>query len=763
MRINKIVTFFQPGNLLGPIISPDRFLTVNSDDLIIPTYDASPDVTHPSFVYFDTAWNGYKYWMVFTPYPFENRENPSIVASNDGETWVEPVGITNPIDLLNTGDPYNSDPELIYVPTEDKLYCIWRKTNAAGNTQEVKYRSSSDGVTWSSASILSSGTFQSESSFAFQIYAGQFWYWYVDTQGNGDADYEVYLKKSSTLAGLSSATPTLCVISPIPSGYHNWQFDIQFSIALNQFVGAMIFTIKQIGAPNTGGIVHMMTSIDGINWTVANNKLPLPATPSQYNFSMKVTEKSVKNGAVFEVVRSALWDLKNTLLWLIVENPTVTDYDGITSIENIFSTIPRVSDFEGMPLLRVKRSSDNDIIDVFADGSGGLKLADDTDLVTYKGASNLEVLRWYNQKGFTDYLTFTSGAAPFLIQNIWAGSTKWGLSFDGVDNVGENYIDDQFDFVGVTIANYLVSGRMWSVKSGSNYFGIVSGTNIGLLNGTNFTVQHLPKPCVYTAYHGLSSAARIRRDGVQIATGSTTVPSVNEKSAIGAHWATSSYSSFFNGKIAEIVMWNTIPSAPDLATVENAQIADFPFVPTNAVYDTYTDANGTAIASHVPNTRPGSNSYSTAGGTWTIQNNKLTLASASGTPYCVIDAGISDGIIEGILDPGGSGGSGLVFRFTDVNNFIYIRLFGGTTLGVFKYVAGTFSTVNTWTVSAPGEPFTLKVELIGTTIRAFLNGTLVGTTTVAEHTTATRYGWVSNTAEGNTTTFDELKVTNWAI
>lgn len=759
MRVTKILGWW--GTSSVELVSANRFLSVLTDDLTIPTYDAAANVTHCNYVYFDTAWNGYKYWAVFTPYPSESRENPSIIASNDGETWAEPPGITNPIDLLNTGDPYNSDPDIVYVESEDKLYVIYRTTNVAGDTQVIKYKTSSDGVTWSSATNIQSGVFQTASSFSF-VLRGTTWYmWYVDTQGGAAADYEVYLKTSSSLATIWAESAQLCTISDVPSGYHNWQFCIIYDSVLRQYVGAMVFTLQGV-VPNNGGIIHMMTSTNGTNWTVATDKLPFPSSPAQYLFSIQRTELSEKYGAAYDVIHAVQWDLKHTQVWLATDNPAAGTYDGITTLENVFSVVPRLSSFAGMPLFRTKRSSDSDIIDVYADGSGGLEIADGTALETYKGVANLEVLRWYNQSGSADYLVFVSGAAPFLIQNVWAGCTKWGVSFDGVDNVGDNQVDDLFDFVGMTSANYLNSGRMWSVKSGSNYFGILSGSNIALLNGTNISAQHLPKPCVYTAYHGGSGAAKIRRDSVQIATGSTTNPDANQKGAIGAQWATSVYSNFFTGKIAEIVMWDSIPSAPDLAIVEAAQAADFPFVATNAVYDTYTDANGTAIASHVPETRPGSNVYSTAGGTWTIQSNKLTLSSASGTPYCVIDAGITDGIVSGIIDPGGSGGSGLVFRFTDVNNFIYIRLFGGTTLGVFKYVAGSFSTVNTWAVAAPGEPFTLGVELIGTLVRAFLNGVLVGSTTVAEHTSATSYGWVTNTSEGNTTTFDELTVTNWA-
>ncbi len=60
---------------------------------------------HPDVEYFPKGFNGYKYWMVFTPYfgiigsdrTASLYENPNIVASNDGKEWITPAGMINPI------------------------------------------------------------------------------------------------------------------------------------------------------------------------------------------------------------------------------------------------------------------------------------------------------------------------------------------------------------------------------------------------------------------------------------------------------------------------------------------------------------------------------------------------------------------------------------------------------------------------------------------------------------------------------------------
>ena len=44
---------------------------------------------HPSLVYFENGWNGYKYWCAYTPYPKcdDKYENPHITVSNDLKKW----------------------------------------------------------------------------------------------------------------------------------------------------------------------------------------------------------------------------------------------------------------------------------------------------------------------------------------------------------------------------------------------------------------------------------------------------------------------------------------------------------------------------------------------------------------------------------------------------------------------------------------------------------------------------------------------------
>jgi hypothetical protein len=101
---NKIINYSPTG-----LINADQ-------NLNIPTYDGSGQNVHPSLVYFEEPFNSWKYWMAITPYADSNEdlENPSIVVSNDGNTWQVPEGLTNPIIPHPGGQEFNSDPTLFY-------------------------------------------------------------------------------------------------------------------------------------------------------------------------------------------------------------------------------------------------------------------------------------------------------------------------------------------------------------------------------------------------------------------------------------------------------------------------------------------------------------------------------------------------------------------------------------------------------------------------------------------------------------------------
>lgn len=130
--------------------------------LSIRTYDGFNRTTHPDVIYFENGWNGYKYWMVHTPFPFDNDfwENPSIVVSNDGVSWQDPPGIVNPIDEVteqeNQSGIHLSDACLVFA--NNRLECFYRWFNKNTREERLYRQYSYDGVTWEGKEVVFDNT-----------------------------------------------------------------------------------------------------------------------------------------------------------------------------------------------------------------------------------------------------------------------------------------------------------------------------------------------------------------------------------------------------------------------------------------------------------------------------------------------------------------------------------------------------------------------------------------------------------------------------
>lgn len=150
-----------------PVHNPDEisFTWPPGPNCVIPSAEGVNAPIHPKVVDMQGRtpsgrWpdaNGYRYWMAWTPYPIsgsaDTKEQPCIVASNDGLNWVAPA--PNPIvpapPLVAQGKRYNSDTHLVL--HNNALYLIWRlfdDLDAEKPWREVlKYKVTLDGVNWS--------------------------------------------------------------------------------------------------------------------------------------------------------------------------------------------------------------------------------------------------------------------------------------------------------------------------------------------------------------------------------------------------------------------------------------------------------------------------------------------------------------------------------------------------------------------------------------------------------------------------------------
>lgn len=151
---------------------------------------------HPKVLNFEEKWNGYKYWMSYTPYPKgdDSKENPHIAASNDLINWETPKGLKNPLDeRVNDGiaEQYNSDSHIIYNNNLDRIECYWRLVDDVNN-KAIIYRSYTyDGINFSEKEIALISNNRQEHDYVSPsiIYEdNKYKMWYIDK--NNTLKYE---------------------------------------------------------------------------------------------------------------------------------------------------------------------------------------------------------------------------------------------------------------------------------------------------------------------------------------------------------------------------------------------------------------------------------------------------------------------------------------------------------------------------------------------------------------------------------------------
>lgn len=157
------------------------FLLTAKTPLDIKTPDGYNEPYHPSVIFFKGGWNGYKYWMAFTPMPKKAKDKPytdrwecpCVYASNDGISFAPPGGGEKKfIDDLTSEEiankDYFSDTHLVYNENSNQLELYYRLTNQKegainGEHLWLLRKTSNDGITWSNREELIKSTEAPES------------------------------------------------------------------------------------------------------------------------------------------------------------------------------------------------------------------------------------------------------------------------------------------------------------------------------------------------------------------------------------------------------------------------------------------------------------------------------------------------------------------------------------------------------------------------------------------------------------------------
>lgn len=201
---------------------------------------------HPKVLYFDSGWNGFKYWMAYTPYPFgaTDAENPCIAVSNDGESWSTPTGLTNPLATAPSGG-YNSDTHFVFRNDLNRLELWYRPYHIADNENQICRRVSTDGLTWGAVEILIDYTSQSILSPSVIFEDNKYKMWYCDAG---------VVKYQESTDGLTWSSPTIIPMA-YSSTFRAWHMDV---IKTELGLEFLIQGYKDGGGNNTGDLYYVL-------------------------------------------------------------------------------------------------------------------------------------------------------------------------------------------------------------------------------------------------------------------------------------------------------------------------------------------------------------------------------------------------------------------------------------------------------------------------------------------------------------------------
>lgn len=272
--------------------------SVGSVRLNIETYRAGENQpTHPSVVSFETPWNGYSYWMAYSPYPYANgeEENPCVAVSNDLLYWETPQSLANPIgDNEETGCDELKDPHFLYREDLDRLE-IWYlgrqsvSLGGDGTSLLLMRKCSEDGINWSELEIMAQTEYLSPSILwdgdKYQMWAIGYDLW-------GTKGTFVYQESCD---GIHWSEPILCSANQVNAGLDIWHG------AVTKYLGVYHFVFID----NEKQQVFYCTSADGVTFSAP--------------------EVIVNNGGYWDYLyRPAL----------LFENDTVTCFYGVVNEEN---------------------------------------------------------------------------------------------------------------------------------------------------------------------------------------------------------------------------------------------------------------------------------------------------------------------------------------------------------------------------------------------------------------------------------------------
>lgn len=249
--------------------------------LTIPTPEGSGQATHPGVIDMGAAkWNGWRYWMAMTPYPGQTlaAENPCVIVSDDGFTWVNPPGLTNPLRPWGGPNTWQSDTDIEYDPDTGRMWVIWRESFGTGgqnpdgtaNLHAVWSSWSTNGWQWSAPAVMvdhasANLPIDAEIISPALVRRGTGDWWMFCTEYGG---------QSRTLTAPAPMGPwTPSASYTIPGTGQSWHVDV------NWVDGRFVAWIND-RAP---WCLRASTSTDGLTWTTATAPVINPGPAGKWD------------------------------------------------------------------------------------------------------------------------------------------------------------------------------------------------------------------------------------------------------------------------------------------------------------------------------------------------------------------------------------------------------------------------------------------------------------------------------------------------
>lgn len=215
---------------------------------------------HPKVLTFEDKWNGYKYWMSYTPYPQgdDSKENPHIAVSNDLVTWTTLCNLDTPEDT-QAGLRYNSDSHIVYNNKLNRLECYWRYVDDIENKAIIYRRTTVDGVNWKEKEVALLNEPRDKMdcvSPAIIFNKNQYEMWYVDKNNT--------IKYRNSEDGLNWSKGT-----KVPMNYEenvkSWHLDVIYT---EKGYEMLLVAFKNWKSRNDMNLYYTVSQ-DGINWDTA--------------------------------------------------------------------------------------------------------------------------------------------------------------------------------------------------------------------------------------------------------------------------------------------------------------------------------------------------------------------------------------------------------------------------------------------------------------------------------------------------------------